>query len=86
MGLQAIGNRIIVKRLETEETVNGIIIPDAAKKKQDKAVVVSVSEDCKIDVHAGNVIFMDKYAGQEITDGEQTYLILPCDNVLAVLV
>ena len=74
--LKPLGNRVLVQRLEQEETLKGgIILPDTAKKKQETGKVVAVgpgivSEDGKLQpmpVKIGDSILMDKYSGQEVT-------------------
>lgn len=87
-------DRLIVKRIEEQETQKGgIIIPDSAKEKPQEGEVVAVGkgkvlEDGKVlplDVQAGDRILFGKYSGNEIKlDGEE-YLILREDEVLGVL-
>jgi chaperonin GroES len=95
MNLKPLGDRIVVKVLESEErTKSGIVIPDTAKEKPQKATVVAVGPG-KINEENGNRIPMDlkvgqtvvfaKYGGTEIKlDGDE-YLILSERDVLAVL-
>ena len=92
--LRVIGNRVLVKRLDAEEkTIGGIMIPDAAQKKQDRAVVVSVGTGSKdtngdsipIPVSINDIIMFAKYTGQEITvDGEEL-LILRTEDIIAIV-
>ena len=94
MNVQPLADRLLVKRIEEEETKRGgIIIPDTAKEKPQEGEVVAVgpgrmTEDGKripLDVKAGDLILFGKYSGQEIKlDGEE-YLIMREDEVLAVL-
>lgn len=86
MKLRPVGNRLIVKRLEAETvTPSGLIIPDAAKKKEERAEVLAVSDDVKIKIKIGDVVYMDKYSGQEVCIEDVTYIILSADNILAIL-
>lgn len=92
--LKPLGNRVLLKRLEQEETLKGgIILPDSAKKKQESAEVISVGsgktlengEKTAIPVQVGDVVLMDKYAGQEVTlDGEE-YVITNADDIIAII-
>ena len=92
--LKPLGNRVLLKRLEQEETLKGgIILPDSAKKKQESAEVISVGtgktlengEKQPMPVNIGDVVLMDKYAGQEVTlDGEE-YVISNADDIIAIL-
>lgn len=94
LSLRPLGDRLIVQRLEQEETLKGgIILPDTAKKKQEMAQVVSVgkgkiTEEGKalpMPVKEGDTILMDKYSGQEVTiDGEE-YMVLRADDVIAIV-
>ncbi len=87
-------DRLLVKRIEEQETVKGgIIIPDSAKEKPQEGEVVAVGKgkltaDGKVlplDVEGGDRILFGKYSGNEIKlDGEE-YLILREDEVLGVL-
>jgi chaperonin GroES len=94
MKIRPLHDRILVKRLESEEkTKGGIIIPDTAKEKPQEGLVVAagpgrVNEDGKVtalDVKKGDKILFGKYSGTEVTlDGEE-HLIIREEDVLAVL-
>ena len=92
--VRPLGDRILVKRLEEEEVVKGgIIIPDTAKEKPQRGQVVAVGlgrldDDGKripLDVNAGDSILFGKYAGNEVTIGDEEYLIMREDDVLAIV-
>jgi len=93
MDLGPLHDRVMVKRLdEGEQIVGGIIVPDSAKEKPQKALVRAVGngklletgERVALDVKAGDHILFGKYSGAEIKiDGEE-YLILKEDEILAV--
>lgn len=92
--LKPLGDRVLVKRLEQESVIKGgIILPDTAKKKQEKAVVIALGtgkqtkEGAAIpfEVRDGDIVLMDKYSGQEISiDGEE-YVILRADEIMAIV-
>jgi chaperonin GroES len=94
MQLRPLYDRLVIRRVEAQETLqNGIIIPDSAKEKPQEGEVVAVGkgkrlEDGKLialDVQVGDRILFGKYAGSEIKiDGEE-FLILREDEVLGVL-
>jgi chaperonin GroES len=94
MKIRPLYDRIVVKRIEEQETAKGgIIIPDTAKEKPQQGEVVAVGkgkrlEDGKVvplDVQAGNRILFGKYSGSEIKlDGEEL-LIMREDDVLGVI-
>jgi len=94
MKIRPLYDRIVVKRIEEQETVRGgIIIPDSAKEKPQEGEVVAVGngkrlEDGKmvpLDVKVGDRILFGKYSGSDIKlDGEE-YMIMREDEVLGIL-
>ncbi len=94
MKIRPLQDRILVKRVQSEErTVGGIIIPDNAKEKPMEGTVIAVGngkilEDGKSkkpDVKVGDRILFGKYSGSEVKiDGEE-HLILREDDILGVL-
>ena len=94
MRIRPLQDRIVVKRLESENrTKGGLIIPDTAKEKPIQGKVIAagngkVLEDGKVrplDVKAGDTILFSKYAGTEIKiDGEE-HLIMREEDILGVV-
>jgi len=94
MNIRPLHDRVVVKRLDEEEsTQGGIIIPDSAKEKPQKAEVLAVGPGKKTDdgtiippeVKKGDKVLFGKYSGNEITvDGEEC-LIMREDEILAVI-
>ncbi len=94
MNIRPLYDRIVVKRLEAKEEVQGgIIIPDTAKEKPQEGEVVAVGQGKRLDsgkvvaldVKAGDRILFGKYSGNEIKiDGEE-YVIMREDEVLGIL-
>ena len=93
MSLKPLGDRLIVRALDEEETTaSGIVLPDTAKEKPQKGTVVAVgdgkiNEDTgkrtPLDVAEGEVVLYSKYGGTEIkVDGEEL-LVLRESDVLA---
>lgn len=94
MKIRPLQDRILVKRLESEEkTVGGIIIPDNAKEKPMEGKVIAVGngkvmEDGKLkkpDVKVGDKILFSKYSGSEVKIDGDEHLILREDDILGVL-
>ena len=93
MKIRPLQDRILVHRIEEEETsAGGIIIPDSAKEKPSEGKVIAVGngkvkEDGNLqplDVKKGDRILFSKYAGTEINvDGEE-HIIIREDDVLGV--
>lgn len=94
MKLVPLEDRVIVKVMEEEEkTASGIVLPDTAKEKPQKAKVLAVGpgryvEDklIPLDVKEGDIVVFAKYGGTEIkVDGEEL-LILRASDILAKVV
>ena len=93
MNLKPLGDRVIVKAIEEEETTaSGIVLPDTAKEKPQKGKVVAVGDGSwdedgekriPLDVAEGDEVLYSKYGGTEIkVDGEEL-LVLRESDVLA---
>jgi len=94
MNIRPLYDRIVVKRIEEQETVRGgIIIPDTAKEKPQEGEVVAVGkgkrmEDGKLvplDVQVGDRILFGKYSGSDIKLEGEEYMIMREDEVLGVI-
>jgi chaperonin GroES len=94
MNIRPLYDRIVVKRIEEQETkIGGLFIPDSAKEKPQEAEVVAVGkgkrlEDGKVvplDVQKGDRILFGKYSGSEIRIDGEDLLIMREDEVLGVL-
>ena len=94
MKIRPLHDRILVERLEEQETVRGgIIIPDTAKEKPQEGRVIAVgtgkvTDDGKrlgLDVKVGDKILFGKYSGSEVKVDDKDYLILREDDILAIL-
>ena len=94
VSLRPLGDRLLVQRLEQEETLKGgIILPDSAKKKQEMAKVIAVGKGKITDegktlpmpVKVGDTILMDKYSGQEVTVDDEEFIVLRADDVIATI-
>jgi chaperonin GroES len=94
MKIRPLYDRIVVKRIEQKEQMQGgLYIPDSAKEKPQEGEVVAVGkgkrlEDGKVvplDVSVGDRILFGKYSGSDIKmDGEE-YMIMREDEVLGIL-
>ncbi len=94
MKIRPLHDRVVVKRIEEQETVKGgIIIPDTAKEKPQEGEVMAVGpgkrqDDGKLipmDVKVGDRILFGKYAGSEIKLDDVEYLIIREDEILGVI-
>jgi chaperonin GroES len=94
MKVRPLHDRVLIKRVEEQETVRGgIIIPDSAKEKPQEGEVVAVGtgkrlEDGKViplEVKEGDRVLFGKYSGTEIKVDDNDYLILREDEILGIL-
>ena len=92
--LRPLGDRILVKWLETQDSVKGgIIIPDSAKEKPQQGIVVALGEGRRLksgkvlpfEVKVGDRVMIEKYTGSEVTLDDEEYTIIKEDGVLAVV-
>lgn len=92
MPIKPLYDRILVKRVEEDETSSGgIIVPDTAKEKPQEGEVVAVGKGKMLEngqiqepvVAVGDRILFGKYSGTEIEYESQEYLIMREDDILA---
>jgi chaperonin GroES len=95
MKLKPLGDRLIVRALEEEETTaSGIVLPDTAKEKPQKGKVLAVGDgrvddDGKripLDVSEGDEVLYSKYGGTEVTVEGEDLLVLRESDILAKIV
>ena len=89
-----LGDKVLVKRMEAEtKTAGGIVLPDTAKEKPKEGKVVSVGDGKMLEngkratfqVKPGDKILFASYAGTEIKIEGEEYLIMPEEDILAIL-
>lgn len=94
MGVKPIREKVLIKRLEAQETTKGgIIIPDSAAEKPQEGEVVEVGSGWilgegltkKLDVKKGDKVLFGKYSGTEISFKGDDYVILSENEILAVI-
>ena len=93
MNIKPLGDRVVIKKLEAEETTkSGIVLTGSAKERPQEAEVVAVDPGAMVDgnrvameVKVGDKVLYSKYAGTEVkVDGEE-YTILKQEDILAVV-
>ena len=86
MIIKPLGERVLIKQTEQEEvTKSGIVLPGtASKEKPIIGEVLAVGPKIE-EVKVGDKVIFEKYSGTEVKDGEESYLILEKDNVLAIV-
>ena len=92
MNLKPLGDRLIVRAVEEEETTtSGIVLPDTAKEKPQKGEVLAVGdgnrdekgERIPLDVSSGDTVLYSKYGGTEVKVDGEDLLVLRESDVLA---
>ena len=84
--IQPLGSRVLIEVVEEEGvTASGLVIPDTAKEKQQKGLVVAVGDDDEtITVKVGEKVLFPKYTGTEISQDGHEFLIIDATELLAV--
>ena len=94
MKIRPLHDRLVVQRVEEEETTaGGIIIPDSAKEKPQEGKIISAGKGkirddggiSALDVKPGDRVLFGKYSGTDVTLDGEDYVILREDDVLAVI-
>ncbi len=94
MNVKPLYDRVLAKRVEEDEQVQGgIIIPDSAKEKPQQAEIIAVGKGKRLedgsvvalDVQAGDKALIGKYSGTDISVGDEDLIILREDEILGVL-
>src|SRR5437868_7238241 len=92
--LTPLHDRVVIKRIEEQETVRGgIIIPDSAKEKPQEGEVIAVgkgksNDEGKVfplDVKEGDRVLFSKYSGSEIKIDGEDFIIMREEEVLGIL-
>ena len=91
MKLVPLGDKVVLKQLEAEETTkSGIVLPGQAKEKPQQAEVVAVGPGGMIDevtmqVKAGDKVIYSKYAGTDVKLGDDEYVVVKQNDIVAIV-
>lgn len=89
VNIKPLADRVLIEASAAEEkTAGGIIIPDTAKEKPQRGVVVAAGpgkKDEPITVAVGDTVLYGKYAGTEISIEGKDYLIMRESDILAII-
>ena len=93
MKLVPLGDRVVLKQLDAEETTkSGIVLPGQAQEKPQQAEIVAVGpggmvdgKEIKMEVKVGDKVIYSKYAGNEVKLEGEEYIIVRQDDILAVV-
>jgi chaperonin GroES len=87
--IKPLADRVLVEPLEAEtKTASGIIIPDTAKEKPQKGIVVAVgpgTKDEPLTVKVGDTVLYGKYSGTELKLEGTEYLMMRESDILAII-
>ncbi len=89
MSIQPLGDRVLVKVLESEETTaSGIVLPDSAKEKKAEGEIIAIGEGeeiKKLNLNVGDTVLFGKYSGDDVEIENVEHKILKEEEVLAVV-
>ena len=94
MKLVPLGDKVVLKQLEAEETTkSGIVLPGTAKEKPQQAEVISVDpggvvdgKEVEMQVKVGDKVIYQKYAGTDVKLGEDKYVVVRQNDIVAIVV
>ena len=89
MKLVPLGDRVVLKQLEAEETTkSGIVLPGQSKEKPQQAEVIAVgpgTEEVKMEVKKGDEVIYSKYSGTDVKLDGKEYIIVKQSDILAIV-
>ena len=93
MKIRPLGDRVVIRMLESEETTKGgIVLPSSAKEKPQVAEIVAVGpggiidgNDVIMEVEVGDRVLISKYAGTEVKIDDDEFTILRQGDILAIV-
>ena len=93
MNVKPLGDRVVIKNVEQEETTkSGIVLPGAAKEKPQMAVVLAVGpggmvdgKEIKMEVEVGQKVIYSKYAGTDVKLGDDEYIVVKQNDIVAIV-
>lgn len=94
MKLVPLGDRVVLKQLEAEETTkSGIVLPGQNKEKPQQAEVIAVGpggvvdgKEVKMEVKVGDKVIFSKYAGTNVTlDDDEELIVVKQNDILAII-
>ena len=93
MKVRPTGDRLLIRRIDVDEKVGSLFVPDVAKEQPDQGEVISVGrgsvnergEVVPTEARPGDKVLFGKYAGNDIKIEGQRYLIVRDDEILAII-
>ena len=93
MKLSPLGDKVVLKQLEAEETTaSGIVLPGNAQEKPQQAEVLAVGpggvvdgKEVKMQVSVGDKVIYSKYAGTEVKLGDEEFIVVRQNDIVAIV-
>ena len=93
MNIKPLGDRVVIKNVEAEETTrSGIVLPGSAKEKPQMAEVIAVGPGGNVDgkdvvmtVKPGDKVITSQYAGTKVTLEDVEYVVVRQNDILAIV-
>ncbi len=93
MKLSPLGDKVVLKQLEAEETTaSGIVLPGNAQEKPQQAEVIAVGpggvvdgKEVKMQVSVGDKVIYSKYAGTEVKLGDDEFIVVRQSDIVAIV-
>ena len=93
MKLSPLGDKVVLKQLEAEETTaSGIVLPGNAQEKPQQAEVSAVGpggvvdgKEVKMQVSVGDKVIYSKYAGTEVKLGDEEFIVVRQNDIVAIV-
>lgn len=93
MKLSPLGDKVVLKQLEAEETTaSGIVLPGNAQEKPQQAEVIAVGpggvvdgKEVKMQVSVGDKVIYSKYAGTEVKLGDEKFIVVRQNDIVAIV-
>lgn len=88
-----LGNRVLLRPCKGKDTMKGIVIPDSAKKEEERCEVMEVGPGIRdsqgnmipMPVKKGDTVMVEKYCGQQIELEGEKYTIVRADEIIAII-
>ena len=93
MKLSPLGDKVVLKQLEAEETTaSGIVLPGNAQETPQQAEVIAVGpggvvdgKEVKMQVSVGDKVIYSKYAGTEVKLGDEEFIVVRQNDIVAIV-
>ncbi|MFV0520803.1 MAG: co-chaperone GroES [Lachnospirales bacterium] len=89
MSLKPLGDRVVLKQLSEEAvTTSGIMMSVGKKEMPNKAKVIAVGPgtcDVKMEVKVDDIVIFSKFAATEVSEGNEEYLLVRQEDILAII-